>query len=94
MQIVARFIILICLFRETRGKSNNVLGFPRVNIVAVTKTFYQNWDEDAYREYLKLFSTHITSDIEKCADDIMYIRNGKIVADCSQNEFFHNYCKD
>lgn len=129
------------------------------NIVAVTKTFYQNWDEDAYREYLKLFSidknkmpcelsegmkvkfnlllalshraellildeptsgldpfsrdellelfielknrgiavlfsTHITSDIEKCADDIMYIRNGKIVADCSKDEFFHNYCKD
>ena len=26
-----------------------------------------------------LFSTHITSDLEKCADDITYIRNGKIV---------------
>lgn len=129
------------------------------DIVAVTKSFYQNWDEDAYREYLELFSldenkmpcelsegmkvkfnlllalshraeilildeptsgldpfsrdellelfielknrgvavlfsTHITSDIEKCADDIMYIRKGKIVADCSKEEFIKAYCKD
>lgn len=26
-----------------------------------------------------LFSTHITSDLEKCADDITYIRNGRII---------------
>lgn len=26
-----------------------------------------------------LFSTHITSDLEKCADDITYIRNGKVI---------------
>lgn len=26
-----------------------------------------------------LFSTHITSDLDKCADDITYIRNGRIV---------------
>ena len=36
-------------------------------------------------EYLKgqgvsiLFSTHITSDLDKCADEITYIRNGRIV---------------
>lgn len=129
------------------------------NIAAVTKPFYQNWDESAYREYLELFSldenkmpcelsegmkvkfnlllalshraeilildeptsgldpfsrdellelfmelknrgvavlfsTHITSDIEKCADDIMYIRNGKIIADCPMEEFAKNYRKD
>lgn len=129
------------------------------NIVAVTKTFYQNWDEGAYREYLELFSldenkapcelsegmkvkfnlllalshraeilildeptsgldpfsreellelfielknrgvavlfsTHITSDIEKCADDIMYIRNGRLVVNCPKDEFCRNYCKD
>jgi len=40
-----------------------------------------------------LFSTHITSDIEKCADDIMYIRNGRLAADCSMDEFRANYCK-
>ena len=41
-----------------------------------------------------LFSTHITSDIEKCADDIMYIRNGRLVANCSKDDFCKNYCKD
>ena len=129
------------------------------NIVAVTQTLYQNWDEGAYRKYLEmfsldeskmpcelsegmkvkfnlllalshraeilildeptsgldpfsrdellelfielknrgvavLFSTHITSDIEKCADDIMYIRNGRLVANCSKDDFCKNYCKD
>lgn len=129
------------------------------HIAAVTKTFYQNWDESAYREYLELFSldenkmpcelsegmkvkfnlllalshraeilildeptsgldpfsrdellellielknrgvavlfsTHITSDIEKCADDILYIRNGKIAANCAKEAFVKNYCKD
>lgn len=129
------------------------------NIVAITKTFYQNWGDTAYREYLELFSldenkmpcelsegmkvkfnlllalshkaeilildeptsgldpfsrdellelfvelknrgvavlfsTHITSDIEKCADDIMYIRKGKLVANCSKDKFCENYCKD
>lgn len=28
-----------------------------------------------------LFSTHITSDLDKCADDIVYIRQGKILAE-------------
>lgn len=129
------------------------------NIVAVTKTFYPNWDEGAYREYLELFSldenktpcelsegmkvkfnlllalshraeilildeptsgldpfsrdellelfielknrgvavlfsTHITSDIEKCADNIMYIRNGKLITDCAKDKFYKNYCNE
>lgn len=33
------------------------------------------------------FSTHITSDLEKCADDILYIRQGKIVADMPVQSF-------
>ena len=114
-------------------------------IAAVTKTFYDNWDEAAYRKYMAafsldenktprelsegmrvkfsltlalshraellildeptsgldpvsraelldtflflkeqgvsiLFSTHITSDLEKCADDITYIAKGKLIA--------------
>ena len=122
------------------------------DIVSVTKTFYDNWDDAAYREYLKLFelcedkcpselsegmkvklnlllalshkaeilildeptsgldpfsrdelgelfgelktrgtailfSTHITSDLEKCADDIVYIRKGKIIAAESKEDF-------
>ena len=129
------------------------------DIVNVTKTFYENWDEGAYRKYLDmfsldenkmpcelsegmkvklnlllalshgakilildeptsgldpfsrdellellielketgvavLFSTHITSDIEKCADDIMYIKKGRIVANCAKDEFCKKYCGD
>lgn len=121
------------------------------DIAAVTKTFYPNWDESAYRKYLGMFSlderkspselsegmkvkwnlllalshhaeilildeptsgldpfsrdeltdlfcllkkqgtaiffsTHITSDLEKCADHIVYIRRGSIVlAESSRN---------
>ena len=34
-----------------------------------------------------LYSTHITSDLEKCADDILYIRNGKIISSGSREQF-------
>ena len=34
-----------------------------------------------------LFSTHITSDIEKCADDILYIRDGKLVGQLPKRGF-------
>lgn len=34
-----------------------------------------------------LFSTHITSDLEKCADDITYIRNGRIIYTGSISDF-------
>ena len=122
--------------------------YPRkklLEIVNVTKQFYDNWDDDACRKYLDafsldenktprelsegmrvkfsltlalshraellildeptsgldpvsrselldaflflkkkgvsiLFSTHITSDLEKCADDITYIAKGKVIA--------------
>ncbi|MBO7681963.1 MAG: AAA family ATPase, partial [Clostridia bacterium] len=38
-----------------------------------------------------LFYTHITSDIEKCADDLVYISNGEIRAACSKQEFLEQY---
>ena len=34
-----------------------------------------------------LFSTHITSDLDKCADDITYIRDGRIIYTGSMQEF-------
>lgn len=40
------------------------------------------------------FSTHIISDIEKCADDIVYISNGEIVANESLDSFISHYSKD
>ena len=41
-----------------------------------------------------LFSTHITSDIEKCADDIVYISKGKIVSAVSKDDFIRNHSLD
>ena len=126
------------------------------DIVAITKSFYENWDEEAYRHYLNvfelveekspeqlsegmkvklnlaialshkaeflildeptsgldpfsrdellevfekvagegvtiLFSTHITSDLDKCASHIAYIRKGEIVASKTKDDFIRNY---
>lgn len=128
-------------------------------LAAVTKTFYETWDEDSYREYLKLFaldenkspselsegmkvkcnlllalshkaeilildeptsgldpfsrdeltevftllkdrgvalffSTHITSDLDKCADNIVYIRNGQIVLADAKSAFMQKLGKE
>lgn len=38
-----------------------------------------------------LFSTHITSDLEKCADDITYISNGKIILSSTKDEFINSF---
>lgn len=38
-----------------------------------------------------LFSTHITSDLEKCADDIVYISKGRIVSASSKKDFIEKY---
>ena len=135
--------------------TGTVSWYPRKKlkeIVSVTKNFYPNWDEDAYRKYTQLFcldenktplelsegmkvkfnlllalshkaeilildeptsgldpfsrdelldifmglrdegvavffSTHIISDLEKCADDIIYISHGKIQAAMPQEDF-------
>ncbi|HBL41488.1 MAG TPA: ABC transporter ATP-binding protein [Ruminococcaceae bacterium] len=40
------------------------------------------------------FSTHIISDIEKCADDIVYISNGKIVASLPKEDFIATYSNE
>ena len=37
-----------------------------------------------------LFSTHITSDLERCADKIVYIRQGMIRSACSKAEFMQH----
>lgn len=38
-----------------------------------------------------LFSTHITSDLEKCADDITYIKNGQIIASSPLKDYVNRY---
>lgn len=137
------------------GEFNCYMGSKLKTITKVTKRFYDEWDESAYREYLNrfdldenkrvrelsagmrvkyalalalshnakllildeptsgldpisrddlldvfrgivedgtrsiLFSTHIISDLEKCADYITYIRKGNIFA-FSELDFFRD----
>ena len=142
--------------------TGTVSWYPRKTIreiVDVTKAFYPDWDEEAYRTYMTmfgldenkkpielsegmkvkfnlllalshkaevlildeptsgldpfsrdelldlfeslkehgvtiLFSTHITSDLEKCADNIVYISRGEIQAACAKDEFIQNYGRE
>lgn len=139
--------------------TGTVNWYPRKkirDIVRIVKSFYETWDEEAYRKYLDLFgldemkmpielsegmkvkfnllialshksevlvldeptsgldpfsrnelleifsvlkkdgvavffSTHIISDLDKCADDIVYISKGKIVAATSKAGFMETY---
>lgn len=38
-----------------------------------------------------LFSTHITSDLDRCADDITYIQKGKIIKSCDKETFMDSF---
>lgn len=38
-----------------------------------------------------LFSTHITSDLDKCADNIVYIKNGRIIAESGLDKLISSY---
>lgn len=40
-----------------------------------------------------LFSTHVTSDLDKCADCVTYIKKGRIMASCSVDEFKKSYAE-
>ena len=52
---------------------------------------------DIFREIVKsgeraiLFSTHITSDLDKCASNITYIHNGQIVFTGMKKDFINSY---
>ena len=50
---------------------------------------FQEFIEDG--EHSILFSTHITSDLEKCADYITYIKQGKILASTDRESFRTSY---
>ncbi|MCR5136181.1 MAG: ABC transporter ATP-binding protein [Oscillospiraceae bacterium] len=142
--------------------TGTVSWYPRKkirDIVDIVSRFYETWDDEAYRRYLRLFSldesktplelsegmkvklnlllalshraeilildeptsgldpfsrdellgiftelkehgvavffsTHITSDLEKCADDIVYISGGKIVAALPKTAFEAKYSQE
>ena len=145
--------------RRIGYSTGTVSWYPRKTmreIVGVTRSFYSNWDEEAYHRYLTmfgldeakkpielsegmkvkfnlllalshraevlildeptsgldpfsrdellelfqtlkergvtiLFSTHIISDIEHCADNIVYISSGEIQASCSVADFMQEH---
>lgn len=52
-------------------------------------TLFKEYVSDGERGIL--FSTHITNDLEKCADSITYIKNGKIVESCAIGNFREKY---
>ena len=148
--------------KQRLGYSTGTISwYPRKtirDIASITKSFYPNWDEEAYRHYLVLFgldeskkpielsegmkvkcnlllalshkaevlildeptsgldpfsrdellelftklkahgvtilfSTHITSDLERCADNIVYISRGKIRSDCPKATFLQSFGK-
>ncbi len=41
-----------------------------------------------------LFSTHITGDLEKCADHITYIKKGEIIASSAMEDFLKSYAHE
>ncbi|MCR2808049.1 ABC transporter ATP-binding protein [Paenibacillus soyae] len=148
------------LKQEIGSAFGDIAFYTRSKIKTLTKVikpFYRNWDEEAYRSYLKkfnlnenkriselstgmkvkyrlalalshgakllildeptsgldpvardqlldifqelvqdgeisiLFSTHITSDLEKCADYITYIDNGRIINSAEKEAFIDTY---
>ena len=38
-----------------------------------------------------LFSTHITSDLDRCADDITYIQNGRVLQSADKDTFLRSF---
>lgn len=50
---------------------------------------FQELIEDGDRSIL--FSTHITSDLEKCADFITYIKDGRMIANTDKDSLIHSY---
>lgn len=50
---------------------------------------FQSLVEDG--EVSILFSTHITSDLEKCADFVTFIQRGKLIESCSKDDLIDNY---
>lgn len=52
-------------------------------------TLFRQLVKDGERSIL--FSTHITSDLEKCADDIAYIKDGKLLKSAEKSAFIESF---
>ena len=57
----------------------------RDNLLELFQTIIENEETTIF------FSTHITSDLEKCADYVTFIKDGKIVESSSKDDLIDNY---
>jgi hypothetical protein len=95
---VAGFILSAAMLNPlalalSHGAKLLILDDPTSGLDAVSRDeileLFQELIEDGERSIL--FSTQITSDLEKCADYITYIKNGEIVASAEKDEFVDTY---
>lgn len=77
----------------SHGASLLILDEPTSSLDPISRdeltTLFKEYVCDGERGIL--FSTHITNDLEKCADSITYIKNGKIVESCGLESFREKY---
>lgn len=57
----------------------------RDGLLELFQTIIENEDTTIF------FSTHITSDLEKCADYVTFIKEGKIIESCSKDDLIDAY---
>ena len=80
------------LFALSHGAEALILDEPTSGLDPFSRDELLELFEQIRREGVAVFfSTHIISDIEKCADDIIYISKGRIVAACPKEEFADRY---
>ena len=80
------------LFALSHGAEALILDEPTSGLDPFSRVELLELFEQIRREGVAVFfSTHIISDIEKCADDIIYISKGRIVAACPKEEFADRY---
>jgi len=70
-----------------------ILDEPTSGLDPVSRDEILNIFEDVVdsKQASILFSTHITSDLDKCADDITYIKNGQILVSEDKDTFVDSY---
>ena len=80
------------LFALSHGAEALILDEPTSGLDPFSRDELLELFEQIRREGVAVFfSTHIISDIEKCADGIIYISKGRIVAACPKEEFADRY---
>lgn len=82
------------LFALSHGAEALILDEPTSGLDPLSRDELLGlFDQIKHMGVAVFFSTHIISDIERCADDIVYISKGRIVACVPKEEFTDRYQK-